>query len=112
GESYAGSFNAVPANEPWTEGHDELVALLCPLSPDAYEKWRAEREPSKKGRASKSSRGGRGRKAAALPSDLFEALHAETTDLQAAGWSMPPGGAFVAYRRKADAFTLQHRRNA
>ncbi|MCZ7635028.1 MAG: type I-U CRISPR-associated protein Csb2 [Verrucomicrobia bacterium] len=41
-----------------------------------------------------------------VPADLFEALHADTSDLQRAGWSIPPGSQFVDYVRPAHCFDL------
>ena len=39
-----------------------------------------------------------------VPVDLFAAMHADTGDLRAAGWNLPPGAAFVNYYRLTDAF--------
>ena len=39
-----------------------------------------------------------------VPADLFAALHADTGELQAAGWNLPPGAAFVNYTRPDNAF--------
>ena len=39
-----------------------------------------------------------------LLTDLFAALHADTGDLQAAGWNLPPGAQLVIYSRHEDAF--------
>ncbi|MBN8248230.1 MAG: type I-U CRISPR-associated protein Cas5/Cas6, partial [Verrucomicrobia bacterium] len=39
-----------------------------------------------------------------VPADLFTALHADTGELQAAGWNLPPGAQFVNYARREDAF--------
>jgi len=39
-----------------------------------------------------------------VPIDLFAALHADTGELQTAGWNLPPGASFVNYTRPADAF--------
>lgn len=108
GASYDGPFNAVPASDPWTEAEDELVPLLCPLTPEAYLQWRASQAPaSPEGTTTKKKPAKPSKKGASLPASLFEALHADTLDLQAAGWSLPPGAAFVAYRRRADAFTVR-----
>lgn len=38
------------------------------------------------------------------PACLFHALHANTGDLQAAGWNLPPGAQFVNYTRPENAF--------
>jgi CRISPR-associated protein Csb2 len=100
---------------PITEGAEvptgtELVRLLSPLPPAGYEAWRAgflaQKAPatefpkrvSTKKAALKSAKGPE------IPADLFAALHADTAELQAAGWNLPPGAALVNYIRPADAF--------
>jgi CRISPR-associated protein Csb2 len=44
------------------------------------------------------------KKLPSLPAELFDALHADTGDLQAAGWNLPPGAAYVNYTRDEKAF--------
>ena len=44
-----------------------------------------------------------------MPADLFGALLADTGELKAAGWNLPPGAQRVTYVRPADAFRLQRR---
>ena len=44
-----------------------------------------------------------------LPADLFQALHADTGNLKKAGWSQPPGGAWVTYARPRNAFDVMPR---
>lgn len=94
------------------EKDQELVRLLAPVGADPYAKWRDERiaasgtnDPSvKKGakkRASKKSTIG------ALPADIFEALLADTGDLQRAGWNLPPGSQLVSYTRPQHIFEVQ-----
>jgi CRISPR-associated protein Csb2 len=88
----------------------ELIRLLKPLPVADYEKWRADflaknsshTETPKKatGKKAPSTKV----KAPKIPIDLFAALHADTGDLQADSWNLPPGGAFVNYTRLADAF--------
>ena len=85
----------------------ELVRLLAPMSTAVYETWRknflakhtppveAKKKPGKKSKESQ---------APAVPEDLFAALHADTGDLQAAGWNLPPGAHFVNYTRLENAF--------
>lgn len=41
-----------------------------------------------------------------LPSDIFQALHADTADLKKAGWSQPPGSVWVTYTRSRSAFDV------
>lgn len=99
--------NAVPLaeNTPLPPG-TELVRLLAPLTPAKYDSWRTafkientppDSESTKKKTKSKKAKG------AEIPSDLFHALHADTGDLQAAGWNLPPGAALVNYSRPANA---------
>ncbi len=94
----------LPPNQLVPEGWD-LVRLLCPLSAANYEAWKAAQasgqpEPVGKGRRKKAGASS----APHVPSDLFEALHADTRDLQAAGWTLPPGSQFVDYIRPASCF--------
>ncbi|MBN2508124.1 MAG: type I-U CRISPR-associated protein Cas5/Cas6 [Verrucomicrobia bacterium] len=83
----------------------ELVRLLCPLSASDYEAWSTKQAAAQPQSAAK----GRRKKAkpsadAPLPADLFEALHADTGNLQAAGWTLPPGSRLVDYVRPANCF--------
>ncbi len=92
---------------PLAEGADvsanqELVRLLSPLAVADYEKWRAD-FLAKTAPPAEASRKGAGKKAASrrtkgldVPPDLFAALHADTGDLQAAGWNLPPGAVVSA----------------
>src|SRR5258705_4646861 len=43
-------------------------------------------------------------KTPAVPEDLLDASHADTGELQAAGWNLPSGGQFVHYTRPENAF--------
>lgn len=47
-----------------------------------------------------------------LPTDIFEALHADTGDLKRAGWSQPPGSVWVTYARPRGAFDVAPRTRA
>lgn len=96
----------LPPNEPVPEGC-ELVRLLCPLSAEQYAAWQATQTPVPAAVTGKGSR----RKPSAsvaphVPVDLFEALHADTADLQRAGWTLPPGSQFLDYVRPAHCFDL------
>jgi CRISPR-associated protein Csb2 len=102
--------NAVPLakdDEAPLPTDQELVRLLVPLSPDAYTQWSqkllGEMSVGKlaKGKAKKKTPA-----PAALPEDIYAALHADTSELQAAGWSLPPGAAHVNYTRDAHAFDV------
>jgi CRISPR-associated protein Csb2 len=85
----------------------ELVRVLAPMSSEAYSKWRDEflaansLPASGKTKSSKKAKeDGRSR----IPADLFAALHADTGDLQAGGWNLPPGAQFLDYARPENAF--------
>ncbi|HVH50282.1 MAG TPA: type I-U CRISPR-associated protein Csb2 [Candidatus Bathyarchaeia archaeon] len=91
----------------------ELVRLLTAMSADVYAKWRDERiaasgtiTTSVKKRASKTSNGG------SLPTDVFEALFADTGDLQRAGWNLPPGSQLISYTRPRYIFDVEPIRRA
>jgi CRISPR-associated protein Csb2 len=91
----------------------ELVQLLAPMSPEAYLKWREEFLQAHKPPLAGSKKQPR-RKAEAegvheesiVPSDLFQALHADTGELQSAGWNLPPGATFINYVRPENAFAM------
>jgi CRISPR-associated protein Csb2 len=90
----------------------ELVRLLAPMSPDAYLKWREEflktcEQPSagSKKKTGKKAKTDDLPEESIVPADLFKALHADTGELQAAGWNLPPGAEFVNYTRRENAFT-------
>jgi CRISPR-associated protein Csb2 len=72
------------------------VDVLAALSPQAYAAERpgllalnSDKPKSKKRLAFEAT----------VPVSLFEAVQVETSALQAAGWSQPPGGRFVLYHR-------------
>jgi CRISPR-associated protein Csb2 len=83
----------------------ELVRLLAPQSEGEFSTWLAAQVPAetkvaKKGSKPKKPTGPK------LPTSLFEALGADTGDLQAAGWTWPPGSQLVDYVRADDCFDL------
>ncbi len=83
----------------------ELVSLLAPMLPTAYDEWRDDfMAKAEAALDPKLTPAERRRKLPKLPDDLFAALHADTGDLQAAGWNLPPGAAFVNYTRPENAF--------
>jgi len=97
--------NAVPL----TEGaplpaKTELVRLLAPMTPVEYKTWRTDflstNAPPANGKKSDKKKS----KAPQVPDDLFTALHADTGELQSAGWNLPPGALYVNYIRPEDAF--------
>src|SRR5262249_41285255 len=81
----------------------ELVRLLAPMSPEKYQAWRTaflaaapvaslgKKKPSKKMKNHETEED------SGVPRNLFAALQADTGDLQAAGWNLPPGAHFVNY---------------
>jgi CRISPR-associated protein Csb2 len=85
----------------------ELVRLLAPMLPEAYELWRGDFLASQAAPAEGTKKKGKKSKTAAgaeIPADLFAALHADTGDLQAAGWNLPPGSQFANYARPENPF--------
>lgn len=96
-------------------GH-ERTTLVAPAPAADYEDWmraaRDERETrtlaEKRAKAAaagkpvdkvKLTKGDRDKLVAALPPDLFAALHADTSALHKQGWSRPPGSRLVDYER-------------
>lgn len=94
---------ALDDNDPESRTTD-YIRLLTPLSEDAYRAWLADltaslTQPAPSGGNTKKTKS---KKAAApaAPEDLFAALHADTGELQAAGWlGEPPGARSVYYSR-------------
>src|SRR6185437_16028268 len=82
------------------ESQEEIVALLAPLTPDAYDSFRNSFLTDK--RAAKKLAG-------TLPESLLDALSVEISGLRALGWSQPPASRKELYRRPAEA--LRPRRN-
>jgi CRISPR-associated protein Csb2 len=106
---FAANARLLPENEPVPPAH-ELVRLLVPQTAEAFQEWRATlaatsapADAAPKPKAKKAARKSAGPK---LPTDLFEALHADTGDLQAAGWTLPPGARLADYVRREDCFDL------
>jgi len=109
-----------PNASPHAEGvnmpcNTELVRTLGPMPLAKYEKWRTDfleknsspTEAPKKTAARKNS--SKKAKGPEVPVDIFSALHADTADLQAAGWNLPPGAEFINYTRPEDAFAPARR---
>lgn len=97
----------LPQNEPVSDG-DELIRLLSPVSAEDFRAWLAKQPatttvPTTKGKRSKGAKASSPR----LPADVFDALHADTGDLQRAGWTLPPGSRLVDYVRPENCFELQ-----
>jgi len=107
--AFAANARLLPQNEPVPPAY-ELVRLLAAQSNEAFHQWRATlaataapANAAPKAKAKKAARKNVGPK---LPADLFEALHADTGDLQAAGWILPPGAQLADYVRREDCFDL------
>lgn len=101
-----------PNTSPLSENADspmktELVRLLAPMTPTRYADWRREflsaNQPPSEGKK-KSGKKPTTKDTPAVPEDLFAALHADTGELQAAGWNLPPGAQLVNYARPESAF--------
>ena len=101
--------NAFPLDEdrPLPAGH-ELVRLLAPTTDERLQTWLAKQAIEKESALVKAKRGkalkARG---AALPQNIFEALHADTGELQRSGWTLPPGGRLLDYIRPENCFDLE-----
>ncbi|MCS7091603.1 MAG: type I-U CRISPR-associated protein Csb2 [Verrucomicrobiota bacterium] len=102
GNGFSPNAQPLPDNQPVPK-ESELIRVLCPLSAAEFAQWLAGRVnhkkqelPGEKGRSRKVA------KSFAMPEDLFDALHLETVDLQANGWTLPPGSRWVDYIRPAN----------
>lgn len=98
------------AAAPLTEGSPlptgrEPVRLLAPITGAAYDAWREEFCAKAVADPGLKPTDAQKKKLLAVPADLFAALHADTGDLQATGWNLPPGAQFVNYTRPANALT-------
>lgn len=82
------------------KSRQEIVSLLAPLAPDAYDNLRKSFLADKK--AAKKLAG-------TLPESLSDALSVETSNLRALGWSQPPASRKELYRRPADALRPQRK---
>jgi CRISPR-associated protein Csb2 len=99
--------NAAPlADDAPLPPSQEIVRLLAPLSPKAYMQWRQKLLVEM---STDSPAKGKPKKKAAtpsLPGDIYAALLADTSDLQGAGWSLPPGAVQINYTRITHAFDV------
>lgn len=102
----------------------ELVRTLMPVPPADHIAWYATTRDEHRRRkmaeltASARSKGKPTEKLAlskkdeqaveaGLPPTLFDALHADTTELRKAGWNQPPGTRWMNYARPVNAFAPQ-----
>ncbi|NGO38544.1 type I-U CRISPR-associated protein Cas5/Cas6 [Limisphaera ngatamarikiensis] len=102
GDDFLPNARPLSDTEPVPVG-TELVRLLTPLSPAEFAQWRAQHDAQASGKTTRARKRTRRQRheAPKLPDSLFEALHADTTDLQSAGWLLPPGSRFLNYIRPA-----------
>lgn len=91
----------------------ELVRILAAMEGDAYETWRSDFSRRALDALGPKPTAAQKKKLPQVPECLFAALHADTGDLQAAGWNIPPGTRFLNYTRSDGAFApatrLRHR---
>jgi CRISPR-associated protein Csb2 len=94
----------------------ERIALLAPLDPGAYARWRRARVEEAMAASPNAAAGRRRAKGpskaaekkaaqkieALYPADLLAALMKETSALQRDGWSQPPGSQWLSYWREAE----------
>jgi CRISPR-associated protein Csb2 len=82
------------------------------MTPDSFAAWKTGFEAEGVGVVAISAKAGKKKKAAPspVPSDLWSALHAETSDLQKQGWSAAPGSRWVDYVRPDDSFRVTYQR--
>lgn len=101
------SPNAFPLleDDPLLEDQ-ETVRLLAPMSADAFRSWRESLLTSLDSEKPKLKSKKRSIKMD-VAIDLFAALHADTGELQTAGWNVPPGARWVDYSRPANAFEVE-----
>ncbi|HVY71733.1 MAG TPA: type I-U CRISPR-associated protein Csb2, partial [Verrucomicrobiae bacterium] len=104
---------AIEANSaPLAEGealppNKELVRLLAPMTSGEYDAWQKDfhsNNPPPSTGKKKAGKKAKDEDGTRVPKDLFAALHADTGDLQVAGWNLPPGAQFLNYARPENAF--------
>lgn len=91
------------STDPLPPGY-ELIRLLAPMDSASYEARRADFTAKSLVAFGPKPTAAQKKKLPAVPADLFAALHADTGDLQAAGWNLPPGAQFINYARQENAF--------
>lgn len=89
-------YNATPLTEAEIEPGWTVVDVLAALSADAYARARPTLLALNHDKAGSARRSAF---EATLPASLFDALAVETSQIQAAGWSRPPAGRILAYKR-------------
>jgi CRISPR-associated protein Csb2 len=127
-KTWDGAFSCRPlAIDDTPEASEDMVRLLATEFPATYHTWRSqtvEQLRSKRLAELQANAKARGRSVdkvklskkdqeiieAMLPLTLFDALHADTSQLRRAGWSRPPGSRWVAYTRPRDIFDVAPQR--
>ena len=82
----------------------KLIRLFSPMSNASYLAWRETQLVGVQSTTATRGKGRRGTTESLLPSQIAEALLADTTALRAAGWNQPPGTTYVNYIRSAHSF--------
>lgn len=90
-------YDGIPVTEAEVDPGWTVVDVLAPLSAIAYERARPALLTLSRDKAGSARRR---TFEATLPTSLLDALAVETSQLQAAGWSRPPAGRIVAYKRR------------
>ena len=89
----------------------DRMGVLAPLAEPAYqewrEKWQAENAVKVAGKPKPKAK-----KEVTVPLTVVDALLLKTSDLQAAGWSQPPGSRWVGYWRHPDSVVERSARQA
>lgn len=102
----------------------ELVRTLVPILADEHVAWSAQtREQHRQRKLTELAAAAQAKGKSAdklklskkdeqvidesLPATLFDALHADTSELRKAGWNQPPGSRWINYARPANAFSPQ-----
>jgi CRISPR-associated protein Csb2 len=102
-DEWDGKANCVPLNgQDTTEG--QRVRLLAAQPSEEYNSWRSgfiEAQGIKEG-------GKRKGKGFTLPENIWQGLHADTSELQKEGWSQPPGSRWVEYLCPGDLFSVEY----
>lgn len=113
--------NVVPLTESGLNSGQQLERVLAPDTSAAFATWRSEfiarqeaaaltdkqQKAEQKGKPverTKLTPKDKQKIEDRVPATIFDALHAETTDLRKAGWNRPPGSRFVDYVRPSTAF--------
>ena len=104
------SPNAFPLAESDSDLEErDAVRLLAPMSARDFSRWREsflESQDSEKSERPKL-KGKKKSVKADVAVDLFGALHADTGELQAAAWNLPPGARWIDYSRSRHAFDVE-----